>query len=163
MALMEQETSRPNQGIHLHNLVSWFQHSCPSCDFQRPNYQQCTRSPLTLSPSLESRRAVPCLLTTFKRLRPYRPASCRSPPLNFFYVTLQRFQAESEERVTLQFSAAASAQLPTEKITVASKCVLSATPAWFFRAAENKEAPLLTNARHFGAAPGGSEMLRKWD
>lgn len=76
-------------------------------------------------------------------------------------MTLKRIQAESEERV--QPAAAASAQPPTEKITVASKCVLSATPAWFFGAVENKEAPLLTNARHFGAAPGGSEMLRKWD
>lgn len=85
VALMEQETSRPTQGIHLHNLVSWFQHSCPSCDFQRPNYQQCTRSPLALPPSLESRRAVPRLLTTSGRLRPYRPASCRSPPLNFLH------------------------------------------------------------------------------
>lgn len=79
-------------------------------------------------------------------------------------MTLRRFQAESEERVALQSgAAAASVQPPTEKITVASKCVLSATPAWFFGAAENKEAPLLTNVRHFGATPGGSEMLRKWD
>lgn len=94
------------------------------------------------------------------------PVSTRELPIatsEFFDMTLQRFQAKSEERVTFQSSAAASAQLPTEKITVASKCVLSATPAWFFGAAENKEAPLLTNARHFGATPGGSEMLRKWD